>query len=367
MAKLGKYILQCDLRNNNNALTEDAVVGLSTAKQIIETKANMDGVNVVNYKLLPPKHFGYVQDTSRRGDKMALGYNDSEKTFLISSIYTSFYISKPDELDSDYLFMYFNRPEFDRYSRFNSWGSVRETFSWDDMCDIEINPPDIDTQRHFVSVYKAILTNQRAYEKGLEDLKLTCDAYIDQFKKTTPRVAIGDLLKEIDNRNRSESITNVQGININKIFMNSVANLDDTDLSKYKVISKGQFAYSAMQTGRDECIRIALYSEKEPCVISPAYSVLEVKNENVLSEFLMLWFMRNESDRYGWFISDSSIRASLELQRFYEIQIPIPPIATQQSIVDIYTAYIKRREINERLKKQIKDICPILIRGSIKN
>jgi len=367
MAKFGEYISQCDLRNNNNVLTENAVVGLSTAKQIIETKANMDGVSVVGYKLLPPQHFGYVQDTSRRGDKMALGYNDTEKTFLISSIYISFYVSKPDELDSYYLFMYFNRPEFDRFARFNSWGSAREAFSWNEMCDIEINLPDIGTQRRFVSVYKALLANQRAYEKGLEDLKLTCDAYIDQFKKTASRIAIGNLLKEIDNRNRDESITNVQGININKIFMNSVANLDDTDLSKYKIISKGQFAYSAMQTGRDECIRIALYSEKEPCVISPAYSVLEVKSENVLSEYLMLWFMRKESDRYGWFISDSSIRASLELQRFYEVEIPIPSIAIQQCIVDIYNTYTKRREINEQLKQQIKDICPILIRGSIKN
>ena len=190
---------------------------------------------------------------------------------------------------------------------------------------------------------------------------------IDQFKKAVSRVTMGDLLKEIDNRNRDEKITNVQGININKVFMNSVANLDDTDLSKYKVISKGQFAYSAMQTGRDECIRIALYSEKEPCVISPAYSVLEVKSEYVLSEYLMLWFMRKESDRYGWFISDSSIRASLELQRFYEVEIPVPPITTQQCIVDIYNTYIKRREINERLKKQIKEICPILIKGSINN
>jgi type I restriction enzyme S subunit len=265
----------------------------------------------------------------------------------------------------EYLNMFVKRDEFARMCRFLGCGSAREYCRVGDLQAININLPDIETQCRFVSVYKALLANQRAYEKGLEDLKLTCDAYIDQFKKTAPRVAMGDLLKEIDNRNRDESITNVQGININKVFMNSVANLDDTDLSKYKIISKGQFAYSAMQTGRDECIRIALYSEKEPCVISPAYSVLEVKSENILSEYLMLWFMRKESDRYGWFISDSSVRASLELQRFYEVEVPVPPIATQQCIVDIYNTYTQRREINERLKQQIKEVCPVLIRGSI--
>ena len=147
--------------------------------------------------------------------------------------------------------------------------------------------------------------------------------------------------------------------------MPSVANVSKDSLGKYKVVCKNQFAYSAIQTGRDECIRIALYNQDKPCIISPAYSVLEVKTKKVLAAYIMLWFSRKESDRYGWFISDSSIRASLELSSFNQIKIPLPPLDMQQAIVNIYTVLLERRAINEQLKQKIKDICPVLVRGAI--
>ncbi|GAB1476984.1 hypothetical protein MASR2M70_18200 [Bacillota bacterium] len=268
-------------------------------------------------------------------------------------------------LNSDYLYMYFNRPEFDRYARFNSWGSAREAFSWDDMCDIEIDLPPLPIQQKYVDVYKAMLANQQAYEKGLEDLNTTISASIENFKHTSPRIAVGQLLEEIDIRNREGAITNVQGININKEFMPSVANLSTTDLTKYKIIHKDQFAYSAMQTGRDECIRIALFHEDNPVIISPAYSVLQVKDESALAEYIMLWFGRSEIDRYGWFISDSSIKASLELERFYEIEIPLPSIEQQQAVVNFYNARHLIQKNISTLGTMLKDLCPILIKGSL--
>ena len=130
LTKLGLYIKQLDLRNTDDKYGEDSVVGLSTQKQIIKTKADLSGVKLSSYKLFIPKSFAYVPDTSRRGDKMSLAYNMSNETYLVSSISIIFEVKQPDILLPDYLFMYFNRPEFDRYSRFNSWGSARETFSW---------------------------------------------------------------------------------------------------------------------------------------------------------------------------------------------------------------------------------------------
>lgn len=174
-----------------------------------------------------------------------------------------------------------------------------------------------------------------------------------------------DLLVEVDNRNSDGEIVDVQGINIFKQFMPSVADTNGVDLSKYKVVKKGQFAYSGMQTGRDECIRIALFDKDEPIIISPAYTVFEIKDGTVLPEYIMMWFSRKESDRRGWFMSDSSIRTNLDLERFYEIGIPLPDEKMQKSIVDLYKLYILRRSINEQLKAQIKEICPILIRGSL--
>ena len=118
-----------------------------------------------------------------------------------------------------------------------------------------------------------------------------------------------------------------------------------------------------MQTGRDECIRIALLHEDTPIIVSPAYSVLQKKTDSIMEEYIQMWFSRSESDRMGWFMSDASIRANLELSRFFEIEIPVPSIEKQASLVNIYNL---RRSINERLKAQLKDICPVLIQGSLK-
>ena len=363
LTKLGLYIEQSDFRNADSLYGADSVVGLSTQKQIINTKADLSGVNLTSYKLMPPKAFAYVPDTSRRGDKVSLAYNTSNETYLVSSISVVFFVRDSSDLLPDYLYMYFNRPEFDRYARYNSWGSARETFSWEEMCDIDIDLPDIAIQQKYVDIYNAMLANQRCYESGLEDLKLTVDALLDQYKEKSPRLVVGDLLEDVDIRNTDGHITEAQGININKQFMPSVASSDD--LTKYKIVVKDQFAYSAMQTGRDKCIRIALQDKEPPIIVSPAYSVLQVKNSAVLPEYIMMWFSRKETDRLGWFMSDSSVRANLDLPRFFEIEIPVPKYEEQVLIVDIYNAYLLHREINEQLKAQIKGICPILIKGSV--
>lgn len=361
--KLGNYIEQSDARNTLGDYGEDSVVGLSTQKQMIRTKADLTGVNLTSYKLMPPNTFAYVPDTSRRGDKMSLAFNSTDETFLVSSISVVFRVSNTAALLPDYLFMYFNRPEFDRYARFNSWGSARETFDWAEMCDIDIELPDIIIQQKYVDIYNAMLANQRSYECGLDDLKLTVDVLLDKYKKDAPKKPIGEILEDVDNRNLDGVITIASGLNITKQFMPSVASSDD--LAKYKLVFKNQFAYSAMQTGRDECIRIALQNQNEPVIVSPAYSVLQVKDPSVLAEYVMMWFSRKESDRLGWFMSDASVRANLDLDRFYEIEIPVPELAVQESLVAIYNAYTLRRSINERLKTQIKDLCPILIKGSV--
>ena len=363
--KLGYLIEPCDERNYDGIYTLDDIKGISTGKEFIDTKANMDGVSLSSYKVVKNQEFAYVADTSRRGEKIAIAFNDGGKAVLISSIYTVFRVSKSNLLSSDYLFMYFNRPEFDRYARFNSWGSARETFDWDTMCDIDIELPDLPTQQKYVDIYKAMVANQQSYERGLEDLKLTFDAFIDEIKHKATFKPVGELLQEVDNRNDDGAITDVHGINITKKFMPSVADINGIDLRKYKLVKKNQFAFSGMQTGRDECIRIALNKNGTPVIISPAYTVFETKDKSVLEEYIMMWFSRKESDRRGWFMSDSSIRSNLDLDRFYEIELPIPDEKTQKSIVDIFNVYTARRDINEQLKAQIKDICPILIRGSL--
>lgn len=261
--------------------------------------------------------------------------------------------------------MYFRRNEFYREVTFRNFGSQQPEFNFNDMSDIMIPLPDIEAQNKYIAIYNAMVANQQSYKRGLENLKLTFDAMIDSIKQNATMIPVRDLLAEVDNRNGTGAIVDVQGINIFKQFMPSVADTNGVDLRKYKIVRKGQFAYSGMQTGRDECIRIALLVKDDPIIISPAYTVFEIKDGTVLPEYIMMWFSRKESNRRGWFMSDSSIRTNLDLERFYEIRIPVPDEEMQKSIVNLYKVYTLRRNINEQLKSQIKAICPILIHGSL--
>ena len=173
--KLGELVELTDERNSMGRYSLEDVKGISTEKNFIETKANMDGVSLDSYKVVNYGEFAYVPDTSRRGDKIALAFNSDSNSILISSIYTTFKCKRNDVLSPVFLFMFFNRPEFDRYSRFNSWGSARETFSWEDFCDIDITLPSIEQQRKYVDVYLALQNNLAAYQSKVEELKLVCD------------------------------------------------------------------------------------------------------------------------------------------------------------------------------------------------
>lgn len=363
--KLGELIEQSDKRNVNETLTVDDVRGISTNKSFVKTKANMNGVSIKSYKTVNVDEFAYVADTSRRGDKIAIAYNVNEEKILVSSIYTVFYIKRKDLLLSDYLFMYFNRAEFDRYSRFNSWGSARETFCWEDMRDIEIDLPPLAIQKKYVDIYNAMLANQQSYEQGLEDLKLAMDVILEQHKNNVRKIPLKDLLIDIDVRNDESVLDNVYGVAMTKRFIPSVANLNGVNISRYKIVQPGQMASNFMHVGRDKSLPIAINKTTTPILVSPAYFVFEEKTVECLAEFVLMWFSRVEFGRYCWYISDTSVRGGFSLECFYNIEIPIPTMEIQKSLVELYNVYIMRKEINEKLKSQIKSICPILIKGSI--
>ena len=180
IVSLGDYIEQPDKRNSDAVLTAADVLGISTDKRFIPTKANMDGVSVLSYKVVAPLEFVYVADTSRRGDKMALALNSSDKNILVSSIYTVFCSVDKDVLLPEYLFLLFNRPEFDRYARFNSWGSARETFDWSEMKRVQIPLPPIDVQQAIVDVYHCMERAKQIAAAAREKLKTLCPALVQR-------------------------------------------------------------------------------------------------------------------------------------------------------------------------------------------
>lgn len=358
--KLGELLEISDERNSDNKYTLDDVKGISIQKIFIETKADMQDVSLTPYILVKPDYFCYVTVTSRNGEKITLAHNTSKDTYIVSSSYIVFYIKRQDLLNSDYLYMYFNRPEFDRYSRFNSWGSAREVFSWEDFCDIDITLPDLTTQEKYVEIYKSLVENQKSYERGLDDLKLTCDAYIEELRRKMPCEKIGKYLHEENLRNFDDKLSNVLGVCKDKTFIPTVANLLGIEFTNYKVVKQNWFAYS----NRINIGSIALRYDA-PCLVSPSYTVFSVDETKLNPEYFALWLQREQFLHFAFFYSMGTVKDEMDVEEMGQMVIPVPDLKTQSYIIDIYKVFKERKQINEDLKKQIKDICPILIKGSL--
>lgn len=362
--KLGDLIEQSDERNSENQYSVDNVKGISIQKIFIETKANMEGVSLTPYKLVQPDDFAYVTVTSRNGEKITLAHNKTEDTYIVSSSYIVFRVKRQDLLISDYLFMYFNRSEFDRFSRFNSWGSARETFSWEDMCDMDVELPPIDIQQKYVDIYNAMVSNQQCYERGLEDLKLTCDAYIEDLRRKMPCEEIGPYITRVDVRNGENGTKNVMGVSTSKEFREPTSKVNRNELANYKVVKPRQISF--VQTTHNEKVFCNAFNNTDEDIVVTSVNEVFYTNENyLLPEYLVMFFNRTEFDRYARFHSWGSARETFTWGDLIKVKIPIADIAIQKDIVDIFTGYKERKSINDKLKAQIKDICPILIKGSI--
>ena len=174
---------------------------------------------------------------------------------------------------------------------------------------------------------------------------------------------LGDYIREVDVRNRDLEVTKLMGINIGKYFMPSVANVIGTDLSNYKIVGKGQFACNLMHVGRDEKIPIALLYTNERIIVSPAYWVFEVSNTTqLLPDYLMLWFRRNEFDRNAWFYTDSDVRGGMSKEALMDMTLPVPPIEQQQKIVSEYETVTHRIHLNEQIIAKLEETAQTLYR-----
>lgn len=169
---------------------------------------------------------------------------------------------------------------------------------------------------------------------------------------------IGEFIRRSNVRNEDGSIDLLLGVNLDKKFIPSVANINGTDLSKYKVIKKGQFGCKLMSVGRDKKLPISRLIEHDKAIISSAYFVFEVIDENILlPEYLMMWFSRPESDRYLWFQSGGDVRGRVTWEDLCSLPIQVPSIEKQQQIVNEYNAVVNRIKLNEQLNQKLEEIC----------
>ena len=174
---------------------------------------------------------------------------------------------------------------------------------------------------------------------------------------------LGDYIREVDVKNRDLEVTKLLGVSISKEFMPSIANTIGTDMSSYKVVEPRQFAYGPVTSRNGDKVSIALYKDDEKAIVSQAYTIFEVKNkQELLPEYLMMWFRRPEFDRYARFKSHGSAREIFSWEEMCDVELPIPSIEQQQKIVSEYEAVIRRIRLNEQIIAKLEKTAQALYR-----
>lgn len=282
---------------------------------------------------------------------------------ICSSLYEVFYVARKDIVLPEYLNMYIKRDEFARKCWFEAIGSARNYFRVSALSEFEIELPDLPTQQKYVDIYNAMVANQQSYERGLDDLKLVCDGYIEDLRRKMPCEKIAPYISPCNERNEDNEVKLFQGVTVDHVFTDPKRIAEDSENGC--IVRNGQFAFNKVMKAHNTKLPIAL-REGPDCVVSSSYQVFKIHNqERLLPKYLLLWMNRDETQRYAGFISFGTTRDIFSFEDMGEISIPLPEAKIQQSIIDVFDIYKKRSEINEKLKSQIKNICPILIRGSL--
>ena len=363
--RLGDYLKiyreNCGISN----LTCWDVSGVNKDKEFFEP-AKQVGEDTSNYKIVPPDYFACNLMHIGRDVVLPIALNRTRKPKYVSPAYTVFYLTNEEAILKDFLFIYLNSSEKDRFFWFHCDGSVRDGMDWNVFCDMEIELPPIEVQQKYVDIYQGMVNNQKAYERGLEDLKLVCDGYIEDLRRRFPSEPIGKYLSLSDRRNDiGLGLDAVRGISIDKKFIFTKADMDGVGLNNYKVVLPNYFAFVPVTSRNGEKISLAYNDEIYTYIVSSSYIVFCISDENLYAPYLNIILNRQEFNRYARFNSWGSAREVFNFDDMCNVKIPIPAIDVQKSIANIFKVYNTRKRINEQLKAQIKDICPILIKGSI--
>tara|TARA_R110000850_G_scaffold218852_3_gene344453 strand:+ start:45559 stop:46683 length:1125 start_codon:yes stop_codon:yes gene_type:complete len=362
---IGKYIQLVDNRNKDMAVTN--LLGINITKNFMPSVANVSETDLSKYKIIQKGQFAYSAMQAGRDETIRIALYTYDEPAIISPAYSVIEVIDENDLLPEYMMMWFQRPESDRYGWFISDSSVRASLDYDRLCEIEIPLPHIDEQKKYVALYKGLLKNQNTYESSLEDLQMICDTYIEDLIITEEPKTLGEYIQQSDERNTDLKINFLQGVSTSKVLIETKANTTGVNFNNYKIVRNGQFVYVADTSRRGDKIALAMNS-KEDCIVSSIYTVFGVIDKTfLLPEYLFLFFKRSEFDRYARFNSWGSARETFDWDEMCRVKIPIPDIKIQEAIVTIYHTYETRKRINEQLKNSIKPLCPVLMRGVVES
>lgn len=362
MVRLGDLIELCDERNSEGKYGIDDVRGMTISKEIISTKADIKDTDLSKFYIVYPNEFIYNPRT--HGKKIGLGFNNSLKPILISWNNTAFKVKDIEKVEPTYLYMIFNREEWDREACYNSWGSSTVVFAWEDLCNMKIPLPSIETQKQLVAVYNGLKELAEENEKLLEPLEESCQAFIVDCKKKYPSKELGNYIEECDERNESGKYTldDVRGISNLKELIETKADMNGVSLTSYKLLKPKEFSYVSVTSRNGDKISIAINNTEQTFIVSSSYINFKVyKNDELLPEFLFTLLNRDSFNLYSRFNSWGSARETFDWSEMCRVQIPVPPIEIQQKIVDLYNCYEECKRISTVAREKIKNLCPALV------
>ena len=358
MVKLGEYIELNLIRNSKGDFGENDAVGVNIEKIMLPMRGNIDSKDFKKFYLIPPNHFAFNPRGSR---KLGIGLNKTEQTYIITFNDFVFRIkpNKENKLNSEFLFLFLSRKEWDRYAEYLSWGSSTEVFSWDTLCNVEIPLPAIEVQREYVAVYRSLQQLAEQNEALAAPLQDAIQNYIISSIHKYELHPVGKFIEFCREKNSDKEICLEQGVNINKEFI--TPQRSNSDLSSRIKVRNGQFVYCTQLN--NENVAIA-YRNGPDCVVSPVYAVFQIANEYndiLLPEFLFMNLIRKEFGRFVYWSSVGSAYEFLRQENLCEWKIPLPPIEVQRSIVALYNCAEEARAIAKEAREQLKILAPAMV------
>ena len=359
--RLGDYIERSMANNKDLTYGVDLIQGVNSDGTFSSSKANTIDINLKPYKIVLNGDFVYNPSRLNIG---SIAYRQ-EGLCIVSHLYVVFRLNERGRqcIIPEFLYLYFRRDEFFRQITFLNFGSQRPEFNFFEMSDIRIPLPSMEVQRELVATYEGLKRVAEDNEALIAPLTEACQAFIVDCKRQYPSVPLGDYIEEVDERNTDLTVSLSQGIANTKVFQEpkQVSSNSKSD----KIVRTGQFAYNRATTRNGEKISIA-YRIGADCTVSSAYCVFKVTKEDLLNPyFLWMFFSRSEFDRYARYLSKGSAHEFFEWEEMCRVQIPLPPLEVQQSIVNLYHCIEEAKSIAREARERLTTLCPALVQYAI--
>ena len=374
--QLGQFIRQVDVRNTDGK--EENLLGVSVQKQFIPSIANTVGTDFRKYKVVKKGQFTYIPDTSRRGDKIGIALLEDYDEGLVSNVYTVFEIIDEKQLIPEYLMIWFSRPEFDRYARFKSHGSVREVMDWEEMCKVELPVPDIEKQREIVKAYKTITDRIALKQKINDNLANTEQAILVEtvINNHTVPTALGDLVDFIDGDRGKNYPTFDEFTSTGYCLFLNASNVTSTGFNfdncmfvseeKDKLMNKGHLSpYDIVLTSRGTLGNVALYDKHikyENVRINSGMLIIRPKTKRLSPYFIYALlkssYMKAAIERF----KSGSAQPQLPIKDLQKITFEIPESDTVLVALDRqFLAVEESISINNNEIGNLKELSNVLL------